>query len=38
MEIRIKPEQCIELGKSSGFVNPSMYDLKPFHYGITLKK
>ena len=38
MEMRIKPEQCIELGKSSGFVNPSTYDLKPYHYGITLKK
>ncbi len=38
MEIRIKPEQCIELAKSSGFVNPSTYDLKPYHFGITLKK
>ena len=38
MKIRIKPEQCIKLAKSTGFVNPSTYDLKPFHYGITLKK
>jgi len=38
MEIRMKPEQCIEFAKSSGFVNPSTYDLKPYHFGITLKK
>jgi len=38
MEIRIKPEKCIELAKSLGFVNPCTYDLKPYHYGITLKK
>jgi hypothetical protein len=38
MEIRIKPEKCIELAKSSGFVNLSTCDLKPYHYGITLKK
>lgn len=38
MEIRIKPEQCIELAKSLGFVYLSIYDLKPHHFGITLKK
>jgi ubiquinone/menaquinone biosynthesis C-methylase UbiE len=38
MNIRIKSEQCIDLAKSTGFVNPSRYDLKPYHYGITLKK
>ena len=38
MEIRIKSEQCIELARSSGFVSPKEYDLKPYHYGITLKK
>ena len=38
MNIRIKPEQCLEFAKSTGFVNPSTYDLKPYHYGITLKK
>ncbi len=38
MEIRIKPEQCIELARSSGFFNPKKYDLKPYHYGLTLKK
>ena len=38
MEIRIKPEQCIKLAKLTGFVNPSTYDLKPHHFGITLKK
>ena len=38
MELRIKPQQCIELAQSSGFVNPKKYDLKPYHYGLTLKK
>ncbi len=38
MNIRLKPEQCSELAKSSGFVNPRIYDLKPYHYGIILKK
>ena len=38
MNIRIKPEHCIELAKSKGFVNPRTYDLKPYHFGITLKK
>jgi ubiquinone/menaquinone biosynthesis C-methylase UbiE len=38
MNIRIKPEQCIKLAKSVGFVNPKTFDLKPYHYGITLKK
>ena len=38
MSIRLRPEQCIELAKSSGFDNPRIYDLKPYHYGIILKK
>ena len=38
MDIRPKPEQCIQWAKSVGFVNPVQYDLKPYHYGIVLKK
>jgi len=38
MELRIKPEQCIELALSSGFLNPKKFDLKPYHYGLTLQK
>ena len=38
MEIRPKPEQCIEWAKNSGFNHPIRYDLKPYHYGIVLTK
>lgn len=38
LEIRIKPEKCIEFAKSSGFVYLNTYDLKPYHFGITLGK
>ena len=38
MEIRPKPEQCIEWAKNSGFNHPVRYDLKPYHYGIVLTK
>ncbi len=38
MELRIKPEECLELAESSGFLNPKKYDLLPYHYGLTLKK
>ena len=38
MDMRLRPEQCIELGVSFGFVEPILYDLKPYHYGIILKK
>lgn len=40
MEIRPKPEQCIAWGKEAGFVfNPhEWFDLKPYHYGIQLRK
>lgn len=38
LSIRLKPEQCIELATSSGFKNPQLYDLKPYHYGIVLTK
>ena len=38
MEIRPKPEQCVEWAKSSGFNHPIKSDLKPYHYGIVLTK
>ncbi len=38
MDIRPKPEQCINWAEASGFYNPVQFDLKPYHYGIVLKK
>ena len=38
LEIRPKPEKCIEWAKVAGFSHPKRYDLKPYHYGIVLKK
>jgi len=38
MEIRPKPEQCIDWATKSGFNIPKKYDLKPYHYGIVLTK
>jgi len=38
MEFRPKPEQCIGWATEAGFVQPIQYDLKPYHYGITLIK
>lgn len=38
MDIRPKPEHCIECAKKAGFVNPKQFDLKPYHYGILLIK
>ena len=38
MEIRPKPEQCIEWAESVGFEFQQKYDLKPYHYGIIMKK
>lgn len=38
MDIRPKPEQCIQWAKECGFVYSQQYDLKPYHYGITLRK
>ena len=38
MEIRPKPEQCIEWARNSGFNHPVRYNLKPYHYGIVLTK
>ena len=38
MDIRPRPEKCIEWAKSAGFSDPVQYDLKPYHYGIVLLK
>lgn len=38
MDIRPKPEQCIQWAESVGFSSPVQYDLKPYHYGIVLTK
>ncbi len=38
MDIRPKPEQCIEWAKSAGFSNAVQYDLEPYHYGIVFTK
>lgn len=38
MEIRPKPEQCIQWATHSGFNRPIQHDLKPHHYGIVMEK
>lgn len=38
MDIRPKPEQCIKWAEAVGFYNSVQFDLKPYHYGIILKK
>lgn len=40
MEIRPRPEQCIEWGKEAGFRfnERNRYDLPPYHYGLLFKK
>lgn len=38
MEIRPKPEQCIEWAESVGFEFAGQYDLKPYHYGLVFEK
>jgi ubiquinone/menaquinone biosynthesis C-methylase UbiE len=38
LDIRPKPEQCIEWALRVGFSDPIQYDLKPYHYGIVLTK
>ncbi|MDD5594483.1 MAG: class I SAM-dependent methyltransferase [Candidatus Margulisbacteria bacterium] len=38
MDIRPRPEQCIEWAKQAGFSDPRQFDLKPYHYGIVMSK
>lgn len=40
MEIRPRPEQCIEWGREAGFSfnECNRYDLPPYHYGLLFRK
>jgi len=38
MDIRPKPEQCIQWAEAVGFSNPRQHDLKPYHYGILMSR
>lgn len=38
MDIRPKPEDCIKWAESAGFNGAIRYDLKPYHFGISLIK
>lgn len=38
MSIRPKPQDCIHWARKAGFHSPESYDLKPYHYGIVLKR
>ena len=38
MDIRPKPEQCRQWAESVGFTFLQQFDLKPYHYGLLLKK
>ncbi len=38
MSIRPNPRDCIDWARQAGFHSPQKYDLKPYHYGIVLKK
>ena len=38
MEIRPKPEQCVAWASAAGFSAPERHDLKPYHYGIVMRK
>lgn len=40
MEIRPRPEQCIEWGRGAGFRfnEQNRYDLPPYHYGLLFRK
>ncbi len=40
MEIRPRPEQCIEWGGEAGFpfIESNRYDLPPYHYGLLFRK
>jgi DNA modification methylase len=40
MEIRPRPEQCIEWGQSAGFSSSEgeRFNLPPYHYGLLFRK
>jgi len=38
MDIRPKPQQCIEWAEKAGFIKIEQYDFRPYHYGIVLIK
>ena len=38
MDIRSRPEQCRRWAESSGFIFEQKFDLKPYHYGLVLRK
>jgi hypothetical protein len=39
MEIRPRPEQCIDWGRQAGFLfdKQCYYDLPPYHYGLLFR-
>lgn len=38
MDIRPKPEQCAAWAETAGFIKAGQFDLKPYHYGIVMRK
>jgi ubiquinone/menaquinone biosynthesis C-methylase UbiE len=40
LDIRPRPEQCIEWGKAAGFTfdHREWFDLRPYHYGLLFRK
>ena len=38
MDIRPRPEQCRRWAESAGFIFERKFDLKPYHYGLVLRK
>ena len=38
MDIRPRPEQCRRWAESVGFIFEQKFDLKPYHYGLVLRK
>jgi ubiquinone/menaquinone biosynthesis C-methylase UbiE len=38
MNIRPRPEQCVSWAESVGFIFEQKLDLKPYHYGLVLRK
>lgn len=38
LDIRPKPDQCVAWASVAGFSAPVRHDLKPYHYGIVMRK